>query len=61
MLTIRCGENDKNKVHSVLKKYRTGTKKKNIDILMEALKIYEEYQERVKAKISKAVADVWGD
>ena len=60
MITIRCSESQKELVNALLKDFKKdNSKKKHIDIIIDALKVYEEYRTRVKAKVEQATKEVW--
>lgn len=61
MLGIRCNDSEKEIINVLLKSFKKDDRKKNnVDIIIDALKVYEEYRTKVKAKIEQAVKDVWG-
>lgn len=62
MINIRCNETEKDKAIALLNSFKEDSvKKKNIDILIDALEVYKEYRKRVKAKVEKAALEVWGE
>ena len=62
MINIRCDDSEKEEYNALLRGFKfQNRKKRNIDILIDALRVYEKYTKRLKARVEKAVDEVWGD
>lgn len=62
MFSIRCNELEKERLIVLLDKCRgDNSKKRNMDVVIESLQVYEKYQEMKRQKIEKATAEIWGD
>ena len=61
MLTIRCNETEKESVLSIIRELKPNSKKRTIEIIIDALQVYKEYKRRVNDKIDKASIEVWSE